>query len=276
MDLANELRGKMSRLCGGDGCVEWVSVAGEKEWYSKHGRLIDDPTTTTTLKGVITASMAVAPMDDIKSWLVDKLVALKISKENAIDACNKLISQEITTADIFTSCDESEISIDFLQQIGISALGVRRAILNIHKNERSMLGHNSDDKSPADKKSYADAETVKKLQAELEMMKKRVPIHDDKIKSSNYNVSVNVGNGQQQLKQNQKEQHLNSPNQQMNNDDTDIVQRVKYLEKEAHEQHAFNRNVHEEFEKINEDRIGRRSPSRTQDASNARRRCTVS
>ena len=40
------------------------------EWYSKHGRLND---TNTTLKGVITSSMA-APIDDIKSWLVDKLV----------------------------------------------------------------------------------------------------------------------------------------------------------------------------------------------------------
>ena len=41
MDLTNELRGKMSRLCGGDGFVEWVSVAGEDEWYKKHGRLDD-------------------------------------------------------------------------------------------------------------------------------------------------------------------------------------------------------------------------------------------
>jgi len=39
IDIANELRGKMTRLCGGDGCVEWVSVAGEDEWYTKHGRL---------------------------------------------------------------------------------------------------------------------------------------------------------------------------------------------------------------------------------------------
>ena len=54
----------MSRLCGGDGCVEWVSVAGEDEWYKKHGRL-DDPTSTTA-KGNITSSMA-APIDDIKS-----------------------------------------------------------------------------------------------------------------------------------------------------------------------------------------------------------------
>ena len=96
-----------------------------------------------------------------------------------------------------------------------------------------MLGHTSDDKSPSDKKkSYADDETVKKLQAELEMMKKRVPIHDDKIKTSNYNVSVDVGNGQQQLQQNQKEQHLNSPNQQMNDDSADeLAQRVKHFRK---------------------------------------------
>ena len=117
-----------------------------------------------------------------------------------------------------------------------------------------------------------------KLEAELEMMKKKLPIHDDKIKSSNYNVSVNVGNGQQQLKQNQKQQHLNSPNQQMNDDSADeLAQRVKHLEKEVYvNQEAFNRDIHQEVEKINEDRIGRRSPSRTQDANNARRRCTLS
>jgi hypothetical protein len=46
-------------------------------------------------------------------------------------------------------------------------------------------------------KSYT--ERVIELQAELEMVKKRVPIHDNKIKTSNYNVSVDVGNGQQQL-----------------------------------------------------------------------------
>ena len=281
MDLANELRGKMSRLCGGDGCVEWVSIAGEDEWYKKHGRLNDDPTTTAA-KGNITSSMA-APIDDIKSWLVDKLVAKKISKENAIDACNKLISQDITTADIFISCDESEMTIDFLKQIGISTVGIRSAILDIHKNERSMLGHTSDDKSPSDKKSYADAETVKKLQIELDMVKKRVPIHDDKIKTSNYNVNVDVGNGQQQLKQNQKEQHLNSPNQQMNDDSALLAQRVKYIEKELYvKQDAFNRDIHQEVEKIHEDRRGS-SPSRTDQGmqqtnvtNNAAQCCTVS
>ena len=96
-----------------------------------------------------------------------------------------------------------------------SSLGVRSAILDIYKIERRMLGHSSEDQSPAtpaDIKSYADAETMKKLQTELEMMKKKVPIHDDKIKSSNCNVTVDVGNGQQQIKQNKKEQHTYSPN----------------------------------------------------------------
>jgi hypothetical protein len=151
-----------------------------------------------------------------------------------------------------------------------------------------MLGHKSDDKSSVDKKSYADAETMKKLQAELEMMKKKVPIHDDKIKSSNYNVSVNVGNGQQQLKQNQKEQHLNSPNQQMNDDASELAQRLEKVEKELYvNQEAFNRDIHQEVEKINEDRIVGRSPSRTDqgvqqqqqttmNANNAAKCCTVS
>ena len=117
-------------------------------------------------------------------------------------------------------------------------------------------------------KSYA--ERVLKLEAELEMMKKRVPIHDDKIKTSNYNVSVDVGNGQQQ-----NEQHLN--------DAVELVQRMEKAEKELFvNQDAFNRNVHEEFEKIHEDRRGS-SPSRsdqgvqqTNVTNNAKQCCTVS
>jgi hypothetical protein len=117
-------------------------------------------------------------------------------------------------------------------------------------------------------KSYA--ERVLKLEAELEMMKKRVPIHDDKIKTSYYNVSVDVGNGQQQ-----NEQHLN--------DAVELVQRMEKAEKELFvNQDAFNRNVHEEFEKIHEDRRGS-SPSRsdqgmqqTNVTNNAAQCCTVS
>jgi len=72
-----------------------------------------------------------------------------------------------------------------------------------------------------------------------------------------------VGNGQQQLKQNQRDQHLNgSPNQQMN-DSADLSKRVKDLEKELYvNQDAFNRTLHQEVEKINED-DRRRSPSTT-------------
>ncbi len=122
-------------------------------------------------------------------------------------------------------------------------------------------------------KSYA--ERVKKLQAELEMIKKRVPIHDDKIKTSYYNVSVDVGNGQQQLKQNQKEQHLNDANM--------LAQRMEKVENELFvNQDAFNRDIHQEVEKIHEDRRGS-SPSRsdqgvqqTNDTNNTAQCCTVS
>jgi hypothetical protein len=286
MDLANELRGKMSRLCGGDGSVEWVSEAGEDEWYNKHGRL-NDPTTTAA-KGVITSSME-APIYDIKSWLVDKLVVKKISQEHAVDACTKLSSQDITSVDIFIGCPESDLTNDFLKQIGISSLGVRSAaILDIYKNERSILGHTtSDDKSPvvrADNKSYADAERLMKLEAELEMLKKKVPIHDDKIKSTNYNVSVDVGNGQQQLKQNKKEQHLNSPNQQINDDADELAQRMEKVEMEVYGNQEAFKIIHQEVEKIHEDRRGS-STSRTDQGvqqtnvtnnNNAKQCCTVS
>jgi len=42
------------------------------------------------------------------------------------------------------------------------------------------------------------------------------------------------------------EQHLNSPNQRMNDDSADIVQRVKHLEKEVYvNQDAFSRDIHQ-------------------------------
>jgi len=89
-------------------------------------------------------------------------------------------------------------------------------------------------------------------------------------------VSVDVGNGQQQLKQNKKEQHLNSPNQQLNDDSALLAQRMEKVEKELFvNQDAFNRNVHEEFEKIHEDRRGS-SPSRSDEDAKARRRCILS
>ena len=70
----------------------------------------------------------------------------------------------------------------------------------------------------------------------------------------------------------------------MNDDAADIVQRVKHLEKELYvNQDAFNRNVHEEFEKIHEDRRVS-SPSRSDQGvqqtnvtnNNAAQCCTVS
>ena len=92
-----------------------------------------------------------------------------------------------------------------------------------------------------------------------------------------------VGNGQQQLKQNQKEQHLNSPNQQMNDDSaTDVAQRMEKVEKELFvNQDAFNRDIHQEVEKIHEDRRGS-SPSRSDqgvqqmNVNNAAQCCSVS
>jgi len=68
----------------------------------------------------------------------------------------------------------------------------------------------------------------------------------------------------------------------MNNDSADIVQRVKYIEKELYvKQDAFNRDIHQEIEKIHEDRRGS-SPSRTDrgmqqtNTNNAAQCCTVS
>ena len=62
-------------------------------------------------------------------------------------------------------------------------------------------------------------------------MKKRVSIKEDKIKSNDYNVSVDVGNDQQQPKQNKKEQHLKSSNQQINDDAAELAQRMEKVEK---------------------------------------------
>jgi len=81
-----------------------------------------------------------------------------------------------------------------------------------------------------------------------------------------------------------KEQHLNSPNQQINDDDADeLVQRVKHLEKEVYvKQDAFNRDIHQEVEKIHEDRRGSsqsrsdKGMQQTNVSNNAAQCCTVS
>ena len=42
IDLATELRGKMSRQCGGDGSIEWVSSAGDdKIKHINHNVIVD-------------------------------------------------------------------------------------------------------------------------------------------------------------------------------------------------------------------------------------------
>ena len=68
----------------------------------------------------------------------------------------------------------------------------------------------------------------------------------------------------------------------MNDDSADIVQRVKHLEQEVYvKQDAFNRDIHQEVEKIHEDRRGS-SLSRTDqgvqqtNVNNAAQCCTVS
>jgi hypothetical protein len=62
----------------------------------------------------------------------------------------------------------------------------------------------------------------------------------------------------------------------MNDDSADIVQRVKHLEKEVYvNQDAVSRDIHQEIEKIHEDRIGS-SPSRSDQDAKARRRCILS
>ncbi len=68
----------------------------------------------------------------------------------------------------------------------------------------------------------------------------------------------------------------------MNDDSADIAQRIEKVEKELFvNQDAFNRNVHEEFEKIHEDRRGS-SPSRSDkgvqqtNTNNTAQCCTVS
>ena len=58
----------MSRLCGGDGCVEWVSKVGEDEWYNKHGRL--NESNTTKAKGVMTYYIYGGSNDGVHSVII--------------------------------------------------------------------------------------------------------------------------------------------------------------------------------------------------------------
>ena len=97
-----------------------------------------------------------------------------------------------------------------------------------------ILGGGDDLSSAStDYKSYFDEERLMKLEAESENTKKRIPINDEKIESTEYNVSDDFGNSQQQSKQNQKDQFLDSANQQMNDNSADLAQRLEKVKKEG-------------------------------------------
>jgi len=83
--------------------------------------------------------------------------------------------------------------------------------------------------------SYSDEERLMKLEAELENTKKRIPINDEKVESTKYTVSDDFDNSQQQSKQNQKDQFLDSSNQQMNDKSADLAQRLEKVKKENDE-----------------------------------------
>ena len=61
----------------------------------------------------------------------------------------------------------------------------------------------------------------------------------------------------------------------MTDDSAELAQRMEKVEKELFaNQDAFNRDIHQEVEKIHEDRRGS-STSRTDQDANARRRCIL-
>ena len=99
---------------------------------------------------------------------------------------------------------------------------------------RNILGGGDDlSSAPTDYKSYSDEERLMKLEVESENTKKRIPINDEKIESTEYNVSDDFDNSQQQSKQNQKDQFLDSANQQMNDYSADLAQRLEKVKKEG-------------------------------------------
>ena len=101
-------------------------------------------------------------------------------------------------------------------------------------SERSILGGGYNLSSvPTDYNSYSDDERLMKLEAELENTKKRIPINDEMMKSTEYNVIDDFDNSQQQSKQNKKDQFLDSANQQMNDNSADLAQLLEKVKREG-------------------------------------------
>ena len=93
-------------------------------------------------------------------------------------------------------------------------------------DDSRILGGGDDLSSVStDYKSYSDEERSN--------TKKRIPINDEKVESTKYNVSDDFDNSQQQSKQNQKGQFLDSANQQMNDNSADLAQRLEKVKKEG-------------------------------------------
>eukprot|EP01033_Poteriospumella_lacustris_P014335 gene14335-10239_t len=216
--LHRQLEGKMHRLRGDDGVVEWVSVEGEDAWRKAH-RLSPPPppppssSTSTSLAGVLPVPLVPSvsptaptintttaePHNDFVEYLRTAFGRHHIHDERLLTPAVRLMAHEgISSHAVWTSLSDTDVMHLLSTEDGLKLkVGVREALKLIHKEATAATVTKND--------ANGDGETSRKdvsqLQKEVEALKHQLRLmtsmgHEEDVDADSYDA----GNGQCQLR----------------------------------------------------------------------------
>ena len=164
-DLHVQLQGKMERIYGEDGSMDWVSVEGKPSWLNKHSvriKLNQDENALVLmqnskaqiLQGVEPSHLSIVSTNDcldefdsknnkFDQWIRDKLLDKKMTTQDA-DLCVEILNRhgftDIETTSAIESTDiETFLSDpDFVGLVGVK-IKLRSVLRDISQNTRSAI-----------------------------------------------------------------------------------------------------------------------------------------
>eukprot|EP01033_Poteriospumella_lacustris_P018188 gene18188-13061_t len=218
--LADQLRGKMHRLRGDDGAVEWVSVEGEDAWKQAH-RLPPPPpppssSMSTSVAGVLpvplvlplpptaptinTTNTATAePHNDFVEYLRTALGRHHIHDERLLAPAVRLMAHEgISSHAVWTSLSDTDVMELLSTEDGLKLkVGVREALKLIHA-EATTATVTKNDANGDGEKSTKD---MFQLQKEMQELKHQLRLMTSMGRAEDVAADgYDAGNGQCQLR----------------------------------------------------------------------------
>eukprot|EP01033_Poteriospumella_lacustris_P010735 gene10735-7641_t len=222
--LADQLRGKMHRLLGDDGAVEWVSVEGEDAWKQAHRLSPPPPTptppssstsTSTSVAGVLpvplvpplpsaaptanTANTATAePHNDFVEYLRTALGRHHIHDERLLAPAVRLMAHEgISSHAVWTSLSDTDVMHLLSTEDGLKLkVGVREALKLIHAEAKTAKVTKNDANGDGEKST----KDVSQLQKEIQELKRQLRLMTPMGRAEDVDADgYDAGNGQCQL-----------------------------------------------------------------------------